>query len=183
MKAKWLGAALGCAVVAAGCGQGRAIFNVDVYSFIKGTGSDTRSYTVPPGVSGSAGTTPQKISLPGVGSSIVDSVRAFGTLDLRNATGSGTIGLDVYLATDAISTLNASAKAITVPTKTVSGTSTTPDTIRADLTTAFNSLFAGTDLWVRFVANGSADPGITPLQGKAVLTTLQLTVIISDKFF
>src|SRR2546430_11874390 len=44
MKAKWLGVALGCAVLAggaAGCGQGRAIFNVDVYSFLKGTGRDT----------------------------------------------------------------------------------------------------------------------------------------------
>src|SRR5256885_3081928 len=182
MKAKWLGAALGC-VVLAGCGQGRAIFNVDVYSFVKGTGSDSVAYAVPPGLSGSVGAPPQKITLPGVGSSIVDSVRAFGTLDLRNTTGSGTIGLDVYLAADSISTLNASAKAITVPTKTVSGTITTPDTIRADLTTAFNSLFAGTDLWVRFVANGSADPGLTPLQGNAVLTSLQLTVIISDKFF
>jgi hypothetical protein len=183
MKAKWLGVALGCAVVAAGCGKGRAIFNVDAYSFIKGTGSDTRSYTVPPGVSGSAGTTPQKISLPGAGSSIVDSVRAFGTLDLNNTNGSGTIGLDVYLAADSISTLNASAKAITVPIKSVSGSITTADTIRADLTAAFNSLFAQSQLWIRFVVNGSADPGLNPLQGTAVVTSLQLTVIISDKFF
>src|SRR5438874_8381013 len=183
MKAKLLGVALGCAVVAAGCGQGRAIFNVDVYSFLKGTGSDTVPYFLPPGISGDTASTPQKVNLPGVGSSIVDSVRAFGTLDLRNATGSGTIGLDVYLAADAPGTNNPSAKAIMVPIKTVSGTNTTPDTIRADLTTAFNSLFAGTQLWIRFVANGSADPGVTPLQGTAVLTSLQLTVIISDKFF
>ena len=182
MKVKWLGAALGCAVLA-GCGQGRAIFNVDVASFLKGTGSDTVSYAVLPGVSGSAGPPAQQITLPGVGSSIVDSVRAFGILDLRNATGSGTIGFDVYLAADAPGTSNPSAKAITVPIKTVSGTRTTPDTIRADLSTAFKSLFAGTQLWIRFVGNGSADPGITPLQGQAVLTTLQLTVIISDKFF
>src|SRR5947208_8697619 len=100
MKAKWLGVALGCAVVAAGCGQGRAIFNVDVYSFIKGTGSDTRAYAVPPGVSGSAGTTPRKISLPGVGSSIVDSVRAFGTLDLTILTASGTTGSKSYFPPD-----------------------------------------------------------------------------------
>src|SRR5438132_287412 len=135
MKAKWLVVALGCAVVA-GCGKGRAIFNVDVYSFIKGTGSGTRSYAVPPGVSGSVGTTPQKISLPGAGSSIVDTVRAFGTLDLNNTSGSGTIGLDVYLAADAAGTNNPSALAITVPTKTVSGTNVTPDTIGADLSAA-----------------------------------------------
>ena len=182
MKAKWLVVALGCAVVA-GCGKGRAIFNVDVYSFIKGTGSDTRSYAVPPGVSGSVGTTPQKISLPGAGSSIVDSVRAFGTLDLNNTSGSGTIGLQVYLAADSGGTFNPSGLAITVPTKTVSGTNVTPDTIRADLSAAFDTLFTKSQLWIRFVVNGSADPGLNPLQGTAVVTSLQLTVIISDKFF
>src|SRR5436190_840466 len=124
MKAKLLGVALGCAVVAAGCGQGRAIFNVDVYSFLKGTGSDTVPYFLPPGISGD-----------------------------------------------------------TASTKTVSGTTVTPDIVQADLTAAFDSLFTKSQLWIRFVANGSADPGITPLQGKAVLTSLQLTVIISDKFF
>ncbi len=183
MKAKLLGVALGCAVVAAGCGQGRAIFNVDVYSFLKGTGSDTVPYFLPPGISGDTASTPQKVNLPGVGSSIVDSVRAFGTIDLRNATGSGSIGLQVYLAADSSGTFNPSALAITVPTKTVSGTTVTPDIVQADLTAAFDSLFTKSQLWIRFVANGSADPGITPLQGKAVLTSLQLTVIISDKFF
>jgi hypothetical protein len=183
MKAKWLMMALGCAVVAAGCGQGRAIFNVDVYSFLKGTGSDTISYAVPPGVSGSAGVTPKKISLPGAGSSVVDSVRALGAIDLRNATGSGSIGLQVYLAADSAGTFNPSALAITLPTKTVSGTNVTPDVISADLTAAFNSLFTNSQLWIRFVANGSADPGVTPLQGNAVLTSLELTVIISDKVF
>ena len=36
MNAKWLGVAL-AAGVAAGCGQGRAIFVVDIYSFLTGT--------------------------------------------------------------------------------------------------------------------------------------------------
>ena len=90
---------------------------------------------------------------------------------------------EIYLAADSIGTFNASAKAITVPTKNVSGASTTPDIIQADLTTAFKSLFTKSQLWIRLVANGSADPGVTPLQGKAVLTSLQVTVIISDKIF
>jgi hypothetical protein len=182
MKAKWLGLALGCAVVA-GCGQGRAIFNVDVYSFLKGTGEDAVTYVLAPGVSGTASSTPQKINLPGAGSSIVDTVRAFGTLDLRNATGSGTIGLDVYLAADSVGTFNASAKAITFPTKNVSGATTTPDTIRGDLSAAFDSLFRKSQLWTRLVVNAAANPGVTPLQGKAVLTSLLVTVIIKDKFF
>jgi hypothetical protein len=44
-------------------------------------------------------------------------------------------------------------------------------------------LFTKSQLWIRFVVSGSADPGLNPLQGTAVVTSLQLTVIISDKFF
>src|SRR6184192_474860 len=131
MKVKWLGVLLLSAAVAAACGQGRAIFNVDVYSFLQGTGKDTVSYFVPAGVSASASSAPQKVNLPGVGSSLVDSVRAFGTADLRNATGAGTIGLQVYLAADSAGTFNPSALALTVPTKNVSGTSTTAEIGRA----------------------------------------------------
>ena len=184
MKVKWLGVLLLSAAVAAACGEGRAIFNVDVYSFLQGTGKDTVSYFVPAGVSASASSAPQKVNLPGVGSSLVDSVRAFGTADLRNATGAGTIGLQVYLAADSAGTFNPSALALTVPTKNVSGTSTTADTIRGDISAALNALFTTSQLWFRFQATASnPPPSVTLLQGKAVLSSLLLTVIIEDKFF
>ena len=35
-------------VLVAGCGQGKAIFNVDVYSFMAGSGRDTIPYAIPP---------------------------------------------------------------------------------------------------------------------------------------
>src|SRR5260370_29272432 len=162
MKAKGVGVTLVSAGVAVGCGQGRAIFNVDVYSFLKGTGSDAAAYTVPPAMSGTASSTPQKINLPGAGSSIIDTVRAFGTANLVNSTGSCSIGLQVYLAADSAGTFNASALAITVPAKNVSGTATTPDTIRADLSAALDSLFTKSQLWIRLVASGS-NPGATLL--------------------
>jgi len=181
MKAKWLGLALVSAVVAAGCGEGRAIFNVDVYSFLKGTGRDTVPYLVP-GLSGSGSSIPQKINLPGAGSSIVDSVRALGTVDLINSTGSGSLGLQVFLAADSVGTYNAAALAISVPAKNVSPASTTPDTIRGDLSAALNALFTKSQLWIRFGASAS-NAGLTPLQGKAALKSLLLTVIIKDKFF
>jgi hypothetical protein len=184
MKAKWLGVTLVTGVVAAGCGQGRAIFNVDVYSFLKGTpyGGDTVPYFVPPGPPVSAQTIPGKINLPGAGKSIVDSVSALGTVDLRNATGSGTIGLQVYLAADSAGTYNPSNLAITVPPKGVSPATTTPDTIRANLTAAFDSLFTKSQLWIGFKATG-ANSGATLLQGKAVLTSLLLTVVIKEQLF
>src|SRR5256886_13429414 len=90
MKAKWHVVALGCAVVAAGCGQGRAIFNVDVYSFLKGTGKDTLRLPpdplppLPPSTTVTDSVTPIAVNLPGAGSSIVDTVRLIGTLDVTN---------------------------------------------------------------------------------------------------
>ena len=71
MRANWLLVTL-VAILAVGCGEGRAIFNVDVYSFVKGTGQDTIPYFIPPG-GASASNTPKRVNLPGAGSSIVDS--------------------------------------------------------------------------------------------------------------
>src|SRR5216683_2811212 len=62
------------ALAIAACGTGKAIFNVDAYSFMSGTGRDTIHYAIPTG--GGTASTVQKINLPpGFGKSIVDSVR------------------------------------------------------------------------------------------------------------
>ncbi len=104
MKAKWHVVALGCAVVAAGCGQGRAIFNVDVYSFLKGTGQDTLRLPpdplppLPPSTTVTDSVTPIAVNLPGAGSSIVDTVRLIGTLDVTNPTSSGTLTYQIFFA-------------------------------------------------------------------------------------
>jgi hypothetical protein len=181
MRARWL--AVAALVGAVACGMGHAVFNVDVYSFIKGTGQDTIPYFVPPGPTPvSASSTPQKINLPGAGSSIVDSVIVAGALSVRNQAGSGTIGLQLYLAADSAGSYNASALALNVPSVTVSGPAATPDTIIGRLSAAVLSLFAGKELWVRFQATGS-NSGAVLLQGKAVLQALRLTVVLNDKFF
>src|SRR5437899_7896529 len=50
MKARWIGtgatAVLVTVAVLTACGEGRAIFDVDVYSFLK-SGADTVHYTIP----------------------------------------------------------------------------------------------------------------------------------------
>ena len=62
MKAMWVGMTL-IAAAAAGCGEGRAIFNIDVYSFLKGTGDDSIAYFVPPGpLPDSASSTPRLLA-------------------------------------------------------------------------------------------------------------------------
>jgi len=74
---KALAAAALLALVVA-CGQGRAIFNVDVLSFMQPSGRDTIPYNLPPSVitiTADSFIPVQKISLPsGLGNSSVDSV-------------------------------------------------------------------------------------------------------------
>ena len=183
MRAKWLWMTW-LAGLAAGCGKGEAIFNVDVYSFIKGTGQDTVPYLIPPNTPSTVvGSVPQRINLPGVGSSIVDSILILGTLDLRNQSGTGTLGLQLFMASDSAGTFNASAAVLTVTPKTVSGATVVPDTVRGKLLSAADSLFTKSLLWVRVAAQGSNSSPITPVQGKMVLTSLLLSVFINDKIF
>ena len=182
MRAKWLWMTW-LAGLAAACGEGHAIFNVDVYSFIKGTPDERITYFVPPGpLPDSASSTPRRIDLPGAGSSIVDSVLVNGKVDFENQAGTGTIGLQLYLAADSLGSLNASALALTIPDANVSGNVTTPDTIIGRLSSNVISLLAGKQVWIRFKAKGT-NTGAVLLQGNAVLKGLRLSVVMSDKFF
>ena len=172
---------LAAALLSAACGEGRAIFNVDIYSFMAGSGEDTIPYLVPPTSSGTVSNTPQKISLPpGFGNSVVDSVRITGTADLRNATGTGTVGLQIFIAGDSAGTFNAPDTLGVAPAG-VSGTTTTPIAIQGDLTAALN-LFNQSEIWIRIAATGT-NPGATPITGNMVLTTLQARVVLQDKLF
>jgi len=181
MRAKWLWMTW-LAGLAAACGEGQAIFKVDVYSFLKGTGDDTIPYFVQPGPPDSASSTPRRIDLPGAGSSIVDSVLVNGKVNFENQAGTGTIGLQLYLDSTAAGTLNSSALALTVPDANVSGNAPTPDTIIGRLSSNVISLLAGKQVWIRFKAKGS-NSGLVLLQGNAVLKGLRLTVVMNDKFF
>ena len=180
MRAKWLWVTWLASAVA-GCGRGHLIFNVDVHSFIQRSGKDTIPYFVPPGTA-SGSSVPQRIDLPGAGSSFVDSILVNGKVNFENDSGAGTIGLRMYLAADSAGSLNPSALALTVPDAAVSGNSVTPDTIIGRLNAAVLQLFTGSQVWVRFQAQGT-NPGLTLLAGKAVFKTLWLTVVVNDKFF
>lgn len=181
MRAKLFGALVVAAAAGVACGLGHAIFVVDVYSFIKGTGEDTIPYFVPPG-SVTASNTPKRVRLPGAAASVVDSVTVFGTLDIRNQTGAGTIGLQLYLAADSAGSYQSSALALTVPPKAVSGSATVKDTIIGRLAAGTDSLFRRDEVWFRLQASGT-NGGATLMQGEAVLQSLQLTIVINDKIF
>src|SRR5881397_2108921 len=105
MHRKWLGAAL-LAVLAAGCGEGHAIFNVDVQSFMASTGADTLRVPPDPLPGILPGDPPVRDSITPVGvdlptamsSSIVDTVLLTGSLDVTHPTSSGTLSYDVFLS-------------------------------------------------------------------------------------
>jgi hypothetical protein len=170
----------GLLIFVAACGQGRAVFNVDVYSFMAGTGNDMISYTIPPGVSASASTF-QKLQLPpGFGSSVVDSVRiSVGNANLMNTAGSGSVGFSLFFASDSVGTLSASS-ALNIPATSVSGNNTVPVAILGDLSPAIHSLFTKDSLWMRIDATGT-NSGVTPVSGQAALTALVIRVVLQDK--
>ncbi len=173
-------------VFVAACGQGKAIFNVNVYSFIAGTGKDTVPYIIPPS-SSATGSTVQKINLPpGFGSSIVDSVRITnGSANLLTTSGSGRIGFQLYVAADSAGTYNAGALALSLPDTAVSAGPPISVTISGDLSAAVQAVFTQPTVWVRLVANGSNPNAlpVTGLQGKMILTALTIRVVVEDKIF
>ena len=167
-------------VLVTGCGQGKAIFNVDVYSFMAGTGKDTIPYAIAP-ASSATGETFQKVQLPpGFGSSVVDSVRiTIGGANLINSTGTGTLGFSFFFASDSLGTMSAPS-ALDVPPTDVSGTSIVPVSIFGDLSPAIHSVFAKDTLWMRIRATGN-NGGATPVTGKGALTALVIRVVLQDK--
>lgn len=169
-------------VIVAACGEGRAIFNVDVYSFMAGTGKDTIPYVIPPFTSATASTF-QKITLPpGFGSSGVDSVRiTSGNANLMNTGGTGTIGFQLFFAADSVGTTTAPA-GLDIPATTVTGVQTVPVPISGDLSSAVDSLFTQETVWMRIAATGT-NAAAAPVTGTGVITALQIRIVLRDKIF
>lgn len=169
------------ALLSAACGEGRAIFNVDIQSFIAGTGNDTIPYIIPPGTAVTF--TVQKIDLPpGFGSSIVESATITGAANLLNNGGVGSIGFQLYVASDSASTHLPAALALDIPETAVNGAGTFPLTINGGLTPAVLATFNESQVWIRLVAKGT-NPNVTPVTGDMGINALQLRIIFQDKLF
>lgn len=183
MKALASALIVAAALLSVACGEGRAIFNVDVYSFLAGSGNDTVPYAVPPASSVDSFTV-QRITLPpGFGSSIVDSVRiTSGGANLITSAGAGSIGLSLYVAGDSAGTHLPAALALSLPATTIPGPGTIATVISGDLSPGLNALFSQDVLWVRIAATGT-NPNAGPLIGQMALTALQLRVVMQEKIF
>lgn len=175
---------LAAAVLAAACGEGHAIFDVDVYSFIAGSGGDTLHYTTP----GVVGTTPpldnpplRVTLLPGLGSSVVDTVQVTGTAAIQNNTGTGSLSFKIFFGADS-NTVYSTTPILTALGNAGPGADTTIMVLNATLTSAQDSLFAQKQVFVGVQAVLSNNT-TTPLDGRLKLTALHLRLVVKDKVF
>ena len=177
MKAKGIGLVIVAAAIAAACGEGRAIFNVDVFSFMSGTGDDTLHYGPIP-ITGAATVdkTPVQFQLlGGLGNSTVDTVTITLGANLDNAAGSGSDSIFIFFAADSASTYLGQPFFKTGGT--VAPATITPVSGSISFT---DSLFNSQNLWVgvRLKINVTA----APLEGTMRLTIFNLRIVLQDKF-
>ena len=187
MKAKWLGVTLLVAVAAA-CGEGHAIFSIDVHSFMTG-GTDTLrlppdpSLGLPPGGMITGSITPMGVDLPtAMSSSIVDTVLLTGSLDVTHSTGSGTFSYDVFFSSSSDpAVVYAGTPALTVGPVSIPTTAPVPITSQ-NLAAVVGDAFKGSALYVGIRATMS-NTGLTNLQSTFKLTALQARIVFQDKIF
>ena len=172
------------ALGSAACGEGRAIFNVDVLSFIQPSGKDTIRYNLATALAVSADSfiTPQKVSLPpGLGKSSVDSVQVTAAAVIENTSGTGSLQFQVYFAKDSANVYT-TAPYITA-NGTISGTQPSTVPLLPPTSVALSDSVFNTDvLWVGVHAGIAKNAG-ADLVGRVRLTTLSLRVVLKDKIF
>ena len=177
MRARWL-----CTTVliaaAAGCGEGRAIFDIDVFSFLSSAKADTLPYVgpLPPGV---PDTIPvQTVNSLGLGSSsLVDTVRFTGTVDFVNATGTGSVLFQVYFDSVKSATYTGTPAFSVSGNVTPGATTTSPFAVDV-LDPAMKQLFLASTIYVgiRATATGTS-------KGVAKLSELRARIVVKDKIF
>jgi hypothetical protein len=181
MKAKWIGGvAMAVALLAVACGPGRAIFVIDVYSFLKDSGKDTLHYTILGGINGTADNPAQQMTLlGGLGKSDVDSVTIIAGGNLINNSGQGSVTFQLFFGADSASTYTGSP-ALSIGPAAVNGAQTVP--IGGQAVLVGDSLFKRQKIWVGVRAGVNANPG-PAVDGKAQVTGLTMRIVFKDKIF
>jgi hypothetical protein len=182
MRAKWL-CLVALAAAAAGCGQGRAIFDIDVFSFLSATNADTLAYRgpLPPLV---PDTIPvQTVKSLGIGSSsLVDTVRLIGSVNFVNDSGTGNVTFAVYFDT-VKSAVYTGTPAFSVSGAVTPGVTTPSPFDIPDLPTALKPLFLASTVYVGIRVSATPTPPSGPVRGTAKLTALRARIVIQDKLF
>lgn len=161
----------------AGCGEGRAILNIDVLSFYPAGVLDT-AYAVPGGTSVSVDVDPIQVSTVELGGSTIDTVLVTVAADVANTQGSGALAFEIYFS-DTLATLFAPANLVASDTAVVNGAETVavaPPPFLAD-----NPSIFGTDLlYVGVRLLGQANPG-PALTGRLQFRELSARIVVQDE--
>jgi hypothetical protein len=164
-------------VFVAACGEGRAIFNVDVLSFLA---DSSEAYNIPGGIPQADSGIIEHFSLPpGFGKSSADSVSATIAASLANQTGGGNVTLSIFFAKDSASVFSGTPY-VAAASGAVSGAQTVP--FGSSTISVNDSVFNASDLWVGIRARFSTNVGVN-MTGQLTVTTLSLRVVLQDKVF
>lgn len=163
------------------CGQGRAIFNVDVLSFIGQQGNDTVPYAIPGGSSGTVDNPPVKVTLlRGLGNSTVDSVTLNVGAMVQNRTDSGKVKFQIFFSGSQANVYSgppyAQDSAFVRPGADTVALAPGPVPITAD------SIFGQTEIYVGVRLSIAAGPGPT-MSGNLRLSKIILRIVLQDQIF
>jgi hypothetical protein len=179
LRLTWLPVLAGL-TAALGCGQGRAIFNVDVLSFIGGEGRDTVHYVIPGGASGVVDNPPVEVTLlQGLGNSTVDSVTLTVAAAVENQAGAGQVKFQVFFSGSSAGLYSTTPYA--QDSAIVSGADTAL-LMPAPIPLVADSIFGESKIYVGVRALVSADPG-PAMDGRLRMATVRLRIVLQDKVF
>jgi hypothetical protein len=161
------------------CGQGRAVFNIDVLSFLSSSDS-TKNYSVLGGIPQADSTVSRQFTLPpGFGKSSVDSVTASLSSVVQNATGGGRVLLQVFFAKTQAGLFTGTPYLSDSTGHMVGADTVSLGTNKVSLA---DSVFNTDSIWVGIRARISTDAG-PAMTGKVRFTDLHVVVVLNDKLF
>ncbi len=180
MRATVTPLALAAAVLIAGCGEGRAILNVDVLSFFSASDS-IKPYNVPGGIPPVDSTVRKMFLLPaGLGSSIADEVSVTAAASLENTSGGGNVTFEVFFAKTQGS-LFTGTPYVPAASGSVSGVQTVPLLPPTTISLA-DTIFTSDTLWVGIRARISTNAGPN-MVGRLRLTDIHVRVVTQENIF
>jgi len=174
-----IGALATVAGVAIACGQGRAIFNVDILSFMQSAKNDTLAYNILVTGSATVDGVPVKVGLiPGLGSSTADSVTFTVGAAVENKTGAGSFRFQLLFATDSNGTY-ASTDSVDTGPASVTGLQTAP--LAVTKTIVGDPVFSNKEVWVLLRTFEMVTAA--PMTGTLRLNQFRVRLVIQDKPF
>ena len=173
--------ALAAALGSWACGEGRAVFNIDVFSFLNSSKVDTIPYfaPLPPGVPDTIPVQRVQFLPIGFGNSVVDSVHVTATLNFVNQNGTGSVGFAIYI--DSVPGVYTKPPAFSIAPVNVTGTNTSQGVLDAELVASLLPLFAKANLYVGTRVTATAT--VPPVNGVARITGLDLRIVLQDQIF